>query len=64
MITGVVTFEMISAPELPYSMISSPQSQIWLHIADRSYLQELPQGDRARLLSQLAARVFSHAVGV
>ncbi|KAF4510744.1 hypothetical protein G6O67_002612 [Ophiocordyceps sinensis] len=25
---------------------------------------ELPQGDRARLLSQLAARVFSHAVGV
>ena len=26
--------------------------------------QELPQGDRARLLSQLAARVFSHAVGV
>jgi len=26
--------------------------------------QELPQGDRARLLSQLAARVLSHAVGV
>ncbi|PSR87001.1 hypothetical protein BD289DRAFT_433167 [Coniella lustricola] len=26
--------------------------------------QELPQGDRARLLSQLAAKVFSHAVGV
>lgn len=26
--------------------------------------QELPQDDRARLLSQLAARVFSHAVGV
>ncbi|KAI9903023.1 hypothetical protein N3K66_002375 [Trichothecium roseum] len=26
--------------------------------------QDLPQGDRARLLSQLAARVFSHAVGV
>ncbi|KAJ4397067.1 hypothetical protein N0V93_001291 [Gnomoniopsis smithogilvyi] len=26
--------------------------------------QELPQGDRARLLSQLAARVFSHAVGI
>jgi curved DNA-binding protein CbpA len=25
---------------------------------------ELPQGDRARLLSQLAARVLSHAVGV
>ncbi|KUI62084.1 hypothetical protein VP1G_09214 [Cytospora mali] len=25
--------------------------------------QELPQGDRARLLSQLAAKVFSHAVG-
>ncbi|KAK4237552.1 DnaJ domain-containing protein [Achaetomium macrosporum] len=25
--------------------------------------QELPQGDRARLLSQLAARVLSHAVG-
>jgi len=29
-----------------------------------SVFQELPQGDRARLLSQLAARVFSHAVGV
>lgn len=26
-------------------------------------LQELPQSDRARLLSQLAAKVFSHAVG-
>ena len=26
--------------------------------------QELPQDDRARLLSQLAARVFSHVVGV
>lgn len=26
--------------------------------------QELPQGDRARLLAQLATRVFSHAVGV
>ncbi|KAL2016899.1 hypothetical protein VTK56DRAFT_2860 [Thermocarpiscus australiensis] len=26
--------------------------------------QELPQADRARLLSQLAARVLSHAVGV
>ncbi|GJN73153.1 hypothetical protein PLICBS_007229 [Purpureocillium lilacinum] len=26
--------------------------------------QELPQDDRSRLLSQLAARVFSHAVGV
>ena len=25
--------------------------------------QELPQGDKARLLSQLAAKVFSHAVG-
>ncbi|TLD30872.1 hypothetical protein PspLS_01962 [Pyricularia sp. CBS 133598] len=25
---------------------------------------DLPQGDRARLLSQLAAKVFSHAVGV
>lgn len=29
-----------------------------------SVFQELPQGDRARLLSQLAAKVFSHAVGV
>lgn len=27
-------------------------------------VKELPQDDRARLLSQLAARVFSHAVGV
>ena len=26
--------------------------------------QELPQSDRARLLSQLAARVLSHAVGI
>lgn len=26
--------------------------------------QELPQTDRARLLAQLATRVFSHAVGV
>jgi hypothetical protein len=26
--------------------------------------QELPQGDKARLLSQLAQKVFSHAVGV
>lgn len=26
--------------------------------------QELPQGDRARLLSQLAAKVLSHAVGI
>ncbi|KAK3941111.1 hypothetical protein QBC46DRAFT_383702 [Diplogelasinospora grovesii] len=26
--------------------------------------QDLPQGDRARLLSQLAAKVFSHAVGI
>ena len=25
--------------------------------------QELPQGDKAKLLSQLAAKVFSHAVG-
>ncbi|KAM7205546.1 hypothetical protein V8F20_003130 [Naviculisporaceae sp. PSN 640] len=29
-----------------------------------SVFQELPQADRARLLSQLAARVFSHAVGI
>ncbi|CAJ2501329.1 Uu.00g041820.m01.CDS01 [Anthostomella pinea] len=29
-----------------------------------SVFQELPQGDRARLLAQLATRVFSHAVGV
>jgi curved DNA-binding protein CbpA len=28
-----------------------------------SVFQELPQADRARLLSQLAAKVFSHAVG-
>ena len=27
-------------------------------------IQELPQSDRARLLSQLAARVLSHAVGI
>jgi len=27
-------------------------------------LQELPQDDRARLLSQMAAKVFSHAVGI
>ncbi|GAB0132159.1 hypothetical protein EsDP_00000603 [Epichloe bromicola] len=26
--------------------------------------QELPQGDRARLLSQLASRVFSHVTGI
>ncbi len=26
--------------------------------------QELPQDDRARLLAQLASRVFSHAMGV
>jgi hypothetical protein len=26
--------------------------------------QELPQADKARLLSQLAQKVFSHAVGV
>ncbi|KAI0135090.1 DnaJ-domain-containing protein [Daldinia grandis] len=26
--------------------------------------QDLPQGDRARLLAQLATRVFSHAVGI
>jgi len=26
--------------------------------------QELPQADKARLLSQLAARIFSHTVGV
>ena len=25
--------------------------------------QELPQGDKARLMSQLAAKVFSHAIG-
>lgn len=25
--------------------------------------RELPQGDKARLLSQLAAKVFAHAVG-
>jgi curved DNA-binding protein CbpA len=29
-----------------------------------SVFQELPQDDRARLLSQLAARVLSHAVGI
>lgn len=29
-----------------------------------SVFQELPQGDKARLLSQLATKVFSHAVGV
>ncbi|KAK4216964.1 hypothetical protein QBC37DRAFT_397093 [Rhypophila decipiens] len=29
-----------------------------------SVFQELPQADRARLLSQLAAKVFSHAVGI
>jgi hypothetical protein len=28
-----------------------------------SVFQQLPQGDKARLLSQLAAKVFSHAVG-
>ncbi|MCJ1282102.1 hypothetical protein MMC26_001425 [Xylographa opegraphella] len=28
-----------------------------------SVFQELPQGDKARLLSQLAAKVFAHAVG-
>ncbi|KAK3329822.1 hypothetical protein B0H66DRAFT_542122 [Apodospora peruviana] len=29
-----------------------------------SVFQELPQDDRARLLSQMAAKVFSHAVGI
>lgn len=29
-----------------------------------SVFQELPQNDRARILSQLAARIFSHAVGI
>ncbi|KAM0345265.1 hypothetical protein ACHAPU_006664 [Fusarium lateritium] len=29
-----------------------------------SVFQELPQGDRARLLSQLAAKVFSHVVSI
>jgi len=28
-----------------------------------SVFQELPQGDKARMLSQLAAKVFAHAVG-
>ena len=28
-----------------------------------SVFQELPQQDKARLLSQLAAKVFAHAVG-
>ena len=28
-----------------------------------SVFQKLPQGDKARLLSQLAAKVFAHAVG-
>lgn len=28
-----------------------------------SVFQELPQGDKARLLGQLAAKVFAHAVG-
>ena len=28
-----------------------------------SVFQELPQGDKARLLSELAAKVFAHAVG-
>lgn len=28
------------------------------------FLQELPQDDKARLLSQLAQKVFSHAVGI
>jgi hypothetical protein len=27
-------------------------------------MQDLPQADRARLLTQLAAKVFSHTVGV
>ena len=26
-------------------------------------IQELPQGDKAKLLSELAAKVFAHAVG-
>ena len=28
-----------------------------------SVFQELPQSDKAKLLSELAAKVFSHAVG-
>ena len=28
-----------------------------------AYFQELPQGDKAKLLSELAAKVFAHAVG-
>jgi hypothetical protein len=30
----------------------------------RTVFQELPGDDKARLLSSLAAKVFSHAVGV
>ena len=26
-------------------------------------VQELPQGDKSKLLSELAAKVFAHAVG-
>lgn len=29
-----------------------------------SVFQDLPQDDKSRLLSQLAAKVFSHAVGI
>lgn len=32
---------------------------VWLTVS-----QELPQDERARLLTQLAAKVFSHAVGI
>ena len=43
--------------------VSNPASTVVSANIDR-LSQELPQGDKARLLSQLAAKVFSHAVGV
>jgi hypothetical protein len=46
------------------SLGSPPLSTIQKNIDVLTALQELPQDDRARLLSQLAARVFSHAVGI
>ena len=48
-----------------YSVFQVCESEDVGHVMYKSHLtrrQELPQGDKAKLLSELAAKVFAHAV--
>lgn len=45
-------------------MVQNARLGLKTRVSNVLVFKELPQDDKSRLLSQLAAKVFSHAVGI